>query len=317
MDWIISTRSLRATMPRRLLIYGALLYVVLAWAINMIVAKQAIEQMNPLAFTFVRFLIMVPLAFLLVRMSGGSVHIERRDLGTLLLCGACGFGLYQYLWITGLAHTTPFATALLGATSPIFTLGIVAIAGHEHVRPGRWLGVAIALLGVAIFEGAFSGNAGIRIGDLLVLASAAVFAGYNVVGSRLMARYKPLELLAIGVTIGAIMLLPGGVPALLHTNLATLGWAVWWRIIYATLFPILLTYPAWIWGINKLGAGKGSIIQFLMPVLTGILSVPILHAAFLPYELIGAIVCLGGMLFAFALGRSSRSETLLEGEPAT
>ena len=50
-------------MPRRLLIYGALLYVVLAWAINMIVAKQAIEQMNPLAFTFVRFLIMTPLAF--------------------------------------------------------------------------------------------------------------------------------------------------------------------------------------------------------------------------------------------------------------
>ena len=193
-------------MPRRLLIYGALLYVVLAWAINMIVAKQAIEQMNPLAFTFVRFLIMTPLAFILVWVTGGRIHIERRDIPAFLLCGACGFGLYQYFWILGLAHTTPFATALLGATSPIFTLAIVALAGHEHVRPGRWLGVGIALFGVAIFEGAFSGNAAMRIGDLLVLASAAVFAGYNVVGSRLMARYQPLELLAIGLTIGAIML---------------------------------------------------------------------------------------------------------------
>ena len=316
MDWLIDARSLRVIVPRRLLIYGALLYVVLAWAINMIVAKQAIEQMNPLAFTFVRFLIMTPLAFSFIWASGGRIHVERRDIPALLLCGACGFGLYQYLWVTGLAHTTPFATALLGATSPIFTLAIVALAGHEHVRPGRWFGVAVALLGVAIFEGAFSGNAALRIGDLLVLASAAVFAGYNVVGSRLMSRYQPIELLAIGLTIGAIMLIPGGVPALLHTNFTSLGWDVWWRIIYATLFPILLTYPVWIWGINKLGAGKGSIVQFLMPVLTGILSVPILHAAFLPYELIGAVVCLGGMLFAFALGRSGRPDPTLEGELA-
>jgi drug/metabolite transporter (DMT)-like permease len=306
---------LRVIVPRRLLIYGALLYAVLAWAINMIVAKQAIEQMNPLAFTFVRFLIMTPLAFLLVWVTGGRIHVERRDIPALLICGACGFGLYQYFWVTGLAHTTPFATALLGAISPIFTLAIVALAGHEHVRPGRWLGVAIALLGVAIFEGAFSGNAAIRIGDLLVLGSAAVFAGYNVVGSRLMARYQPLELLAIGLTIGTIMLIPGGLPPLLHTNLSALGWDVWWRIIYATLFPVLLTYPVWIWGINKVGAGKGSIVQFLMPVFTGILSVPILHAAFLPYELIGAIVCLGGMLFAFALGRR-RPDPTFEGELA-
>lgn len=316
MDSLINARSLRAIVSRRLLIYGALLYVVLAWALNMIVAKQAIEQMNPLAFTFVRFLIMTPLAFLLVWVSGGRMHIERRDIPALLVCGACGFGFYQYLWVTGLAHTTPFASALLGATSPIFTLAIVAIAGHEHVRPGRWFGVAIALLGVAIFEGAFSGNAVVHIGDMLILTSAAVFAGYNVVGSRLMARYQPLELLAIGLTIGTIMLIPGGAPALLHTNLGALGWDVWWRIIYATLFPILLTYPVWIWGINKLGAGKGSIIQFLTPVFTGILSVPILHAAFLPYELVGAIVCLGGMLFAFALGRSGRPSVIEQGEPA-
>ena len=321
MDWFINTRNMRVIVPRRLLIYGALLYVVLAWAINMVIAKQVIEQMNPLAFTFVRFLIMVPLSFLLVRMSGGNIRIERRDIPALLLAGACGFGFYQYLWVIGLAHTTPFATALLGATSPIFTLAIVAISGHERVRAGRWLGVAIALLGVAIFEGAFSGNAVVRVGDLLIIASAAVFAGYNVVGSRLMARYKPLELLAITLTIGAIMLVPGGAPALLHTNLAALGWDVWWRIIYATLFPILLTYPVWIWGINELGTGKGSIIQFLMPVLTGILSVPILHAAFAPYELVGAIVCLGGMLFAFALGRTTRErlveQVMEKGEPAT
>lgn len=309
-------RSLRVIVPRRLLIYGALLYVVLAWAINMIVAKQAIEQMNPLAFTFVRFLIMTPLAFMLVWVSGGRIHIVRRDIPALLLCGACGLGFYQYLWILGLARTTPFATSLLGATAPIFTLAIVATARHEHVRPGRWFGAAVALLGVAIFEGAFSGSAVVHLGDMLMLASAIVFAAYNVIGSRLMARYTPLELLAIILPIGTLILIPGGVPALLHTNLFALGWDVWWRLIYATLFPILLTYPVWTWGISKLGAGKGSIVQFFLPVLTGILSVPILHATFPSHEVIGAVVCLGGMFFAFALGRSGRTDAALEGELA-
>ena len=306
-DGLTHRRSnVATTVPRRLLIYGALFYVVLAWAINMIVAKQAIEHMNPLAFTFLRFIIMTPLAFVLLWISGGRIRIERRDVPTLLLCGACGFGIYQYFWVLGLARTTPFATALLGATTPIFTLAIVALARHERVRPGRWLGALIALLGVAIFEGAFSGVARVRVGDALVLGSAIVFAGYNVIGSRLMSRYAPLELLAITISLGMLILLPAGLPALVHTNLATLGWGVWWRIVYATLFPILLTYPVWIWGINKLGTGKGSIVAFFLPVLTGILSVPILHATFPSYEVAGTIVCLGGMFFAFALGREQK-----------
>lgn len=308
MEPLAIARTLRSIVPRRLLIYSALSYVILAWSINTIVAKQAFAQIDPLAFTFLRFLVMTPLAIAMVYVSGGRIHVERRDIATLLLCSACGFGLYQYLWVIGLAHTTPFATALLSALTPIFTLAIVAIAGHEHVRPGRWAGAAVALFGVAIFEGAFTGAATVRIGDLLVLGAAMLFAGYNVLGARLMSRYAPFELLAIAMTLGLIMLIPGGAPALARTNLAALTWDTWWRIIYAMLFPILLTYPVWTWGIGKLGAGKGSIMQFFLPVLTGILSVPILHATFPKHEVLGAAVCLGGMIFAMALGRATPAD---------
>lgn len=293
-------------MPRRLLVYGALFYVVFAWALNQIVTKQSIEILSPLAFTSMRFMLMTPLALLIARASGARFRIARRDLPLLVLCGACGYGIYQYLWIFGLHYTSPFATSLLMATAPIFTLVIVAIAGHEHVRPGRWVGAAVALLGVAIFEGFFSGSPYIKLGDALALGSAIVFAGYNVLGSRLLARYSPLEVLAVTMTVGAIMLVPSGIPALLHAHLFALGWNFWWRFGYALFFPILLTYPVWIWGLNHVGAGKGSIMQFLMPVLTGILSVPLIHAHFESYELVGAAVCIGGMTFAFALGRGSQ-----------
>ncbi len=64
------------------------------------------------------------------------VAIERRDVLPLVVCAACGYGVYQYLWIIGLANTTAFASSLLGATAPIFTLAFVAIAGHESFAAG-------------------------------------------------------------------------------------------------------------------------------------------------------------------------------------
>ncbi|MEO9170999.1 MAG: DMT family transporter, partial [Candidatus Baltobacteraceae bacterium] len=159
--------------------------------------------------------------------------------------------------------------------------------------------------GIAIFEGAFSGAATFRIGDLLTLGAALIFAIYTVVSSRLLDRYTPLELLAITMAIGTVMIAPGGIPALARTNIAHLGWDVWWRLIYATVFPILLTYPVWSYAITQIGAGRVSIFAFLVPVMAGLLSVPILHAHFSAYELAGAAVCLAGMIVSNLLGRIS------------
>ncbi|HET9029728.1 MAG TPA: DMT family transporter [Candidatus Aquilonibacter sp.] len=297
--------ELRRIVPRRLLLYLSLFYVVLAWALNTVLAKQAVTQIDPLAFTFMRFVVMTPLAFGLAALARNRVHVERRDIGALIACGACGYGIYQYFWIVGLKYTTPFASSLLGAMSPIFTLAIVAVLGHERVRSGRWLGAVIALLGIAVFEGAFSGATSFRLGDLLTLGAAIVFAVYNVISARLLDRYTPLELLAITMAIGTVMIAPGGIPALAHTNLAAISWGVWWRLLYATLFPILLTYPVWSYGISALGAARASIFSFLVPVLTGLLSVPIVHARFPRYELVGAAICLTGMIVSYLLGRIS------------
>ncbi|HUZ49485.1 MAG TPA: DMT family transporter [Candidatus Dormibacteraeota bacterium] len=297
--------KLRRIVRSRLLIYLALLYVVFCWALNTVLVKQVVELIDPLAFTFMRFLIMTPLAFGLVYASGERLHVERRDWPMLLLCGACGYGAYQYFWIIGLAHTTAFASALLGAFAPVFTLSIVALAGLERVRSGRWLGTVIALAGIAIYEGVFAGAARFQLGDTLTLMGALVFAGYNVVSARLLKRYSPLTLLAITMAIGAVMIAPGGIVALSHTHVDRLGWYVWSRFIFATLFPILLTYPVWSWGIARIGAGRVSLFSFLTPVLAGALSIPILHTKFTPYQVLGAIVCLGGMALANILGRVS------------
>lgn len=291
--------------PRRTLVYLSLIYVVAAWSLNTVLVKYAVTTFQPLAFTGLRFLAMTPLSFLLARAMGERLHFEKRDIALLIACGACGYGFYQYLWVVGLAHTTPFASALLSTLAPMMTLAIVAFRGTERVRSGRWLGAAIALMGVAVFEGVFAGRITFAIGDGLTLASAAVFAAFNVLTARLLDRYTPVALVAIAMTVGTIMILPGAIPSLMTQNWSAVTPADWGVLAYSVVFPIVLTFPVWSYGISQLGAGRTSLFQFGVPVATGLLSVALLHSRIEPHQILGAAVCIGGMAISQLLGTSS------------
>lgn len=290
---------------RRLLLYASLVYVVFAWALNTVVVKYAVRTFDPLAFTGIRFLVMTPLAFALVRAMGGRVRICKGDWPLLLACGICGYGAYQYLWILGLAHTTAFASALLATLAPLMTLAIVALGKTERVRSGRWLGAIVALAGVAMFEGALTGHLTFRIGDGLTLLSAASFAVFNVLTARLLDRYTPVSLVAIAMAIGTAMILPGAIPAMLHQNWSQVSASDWGVLAYSIVFPILLTFPVWSYGISQLGAGRTSLFQFGVPVIAGLLSVAMLHTQIFPHEIAGAAVVIAGMALSQLLGSLS------------
>jgi drug/metabolite transporter (DMT)-like permease len=291
----------------RVLVYLGLVYVVVCWGLNVVFVKSAIALLDPLAFTALRFLAMTPLTFALVYVSGERVAIERRDVALLALCAACGYGIYQYLWIIGLANTSAFASSLLGATAPIFTIAIVALLGHERIRSVRWLGAVVALFGIAVFEGAFAGHATFRIGDALTLLSSISFAAYNVVTSKLMTRYSPIVLVAVTLTMGMLMILPAGIPRLIHAPLAHLGWAVWGPFLFAVAFPIVLTWPVWNHGISVIGAARAGLFGFLVPIVAGFAGVFLLGSRFEMHQLVGAGVCIGGMVIASLFGKFSVS----------
>jgi drug/metabolite transporter (DMT)-like permease len=290
---------------RRTLIYVSLIYVAVAWALNTVLVKYAVARFDPLAFTGIRFVAMTPLGFLLARAMGERVRVHKQDLPLLVACGVCGYGLYQYLWVIGLAHTTAFASALLATLAPMMTLAIVAFSGTERVRSGRWLGAAVALFGVAVFEGVLSGHVTFRIGDGLTLASAAIFAIFNVLTARLLDRYTPAALVAIAMTVGTVMILPGAIPRLLAQNWSAVTLADWGVLLYSIVFPIVLTFPVWSYGISQLGAGRTSLFQFGVPVLAGLMSIALLHNRIEPHQVGGAAVCIAGMAISQLLGTYS------------
>jgi len=296
----------------RRLLYPGLIFVAFSWALNTVLMKYAIKTVDPLAFTGLRFLAMTPLAFMLAAAMHQKVRIRVRDLPLLIACGACGYGIYQYLWVLGLANTSAFASSLFASLSPVLTLAIVAFSRQERVHTGRWLGAAIALFGVAIFEGAFAGHLTFHLGDLLTFGASLVFAVFNVLSAKLLDRYTPLGLVVITMTIGTLIILPGAIPHILHQNFSGLPAADYAVFAYSIVFPIVLTFPVWSWGISVLGAGRASLFQFGAPVLAGLLSVAILRSHIEVHQIVGTAICIGGMAFSQVLGKFSITDIWAE-----
>src|SRR5689334_15550131 len=91
----------------------AQLVVVGLWASTFIVTKHTFAELTPLAFAFVRFGLMIALAFAVQAARGRSWRISKSDLPHFALAGLTGYTLYQLGFVLGLERTSPFSSSLL------------------------------------------------------------------------------------------------------------------------------------------------------------------------------------------------------------
>jgi drug/metabolite transporter (DMT)-like permease len=277
----------------------ALLLVMALWASTFIVTKDTIEQIRPLAFIAVRFLLMTVLAVGVMvvgaRHDRKTLRIRRADIPHFALASLTGFTLYQLGFVFGVQHTSAFSAALLIALIPVHTLIILALR-HERTPPFAWVGVGIALAGVVVFlldKRGSGGNA--LLGDGLSLAAGLSFAIYGLVNRPLVQRYPPAIYTAYSLLFGAVPLVLIGIPATLTQDWGAVSAGAWLAIIYMVIFPVYLAYMLFNWAISRRGAAEASSFTLLEPVFSGILSALIFHEAFGATKLAGAALVLAGL----------------------
>jgi drug/metabolite transporter (DMT)-like permease len=284
------------------------LVVVLFWSSSYVVTKAAFVEVSPLAFIFVRFAIILALAFavLLARQRGRDWRIARADWPRFAIAGLTGYTLYHLGFTLGLSRTSPFSSSLLISMVPLFTVVILAVIG-ESVLPREWLGVAVALVGVVVFLlDKHDASAGTRAGDLLSIGAAIMFAIYGVV-SRPLVRAYPVETYAAwSVLAGAVPLLLVSLPAALRQDWAAVSIPAWLSVVYLATFPVYIAYILWNWAIARRGAAAVSSFALLVPVIAGVLSAVVFGEPFGPLKLLGGALVLAGL--GIVRGRPGRRE---------
>ena len=266
------------------------------WASTFTVFKVAWRDMDPVAFTAVRFAAMFLFAVAVLALSRSRVRPRRQDLPALIASGLTGYFLYQMGFVLGLDRTSALASAILLSTHPIFSVIFMWVARKQKPRAVELVGVVLGFLGVAVFLEAWDAFATARPGDLLSLAAAAAFGAYGVINQPLTVRYPSRELMAYGLAIGGLLVTVVGIPAIVAQDWGQVSARSWVILAYATIGPVYLAYAIWNWAILHRGIPRTVVYGFLVPILGGAIAVVALHEPLQAAQVVGGILVLAGLI---------------------
>lgn len=298
---------------------AAMLATVVLWALSNVYTKLALAEILPLAFIFARFAIATPALFAWTRAREPLAPPRRDEWAMFLLAGVAGYGVFNLLFITGIERTSAFAVALYLSLGPVFTLLFAALLGIERVSRVQWVGVAVAVLGVAVFvsDKIVAGGAWNLAGDLISIAASMLFAVYSLATRPLVRSRGAASATAWSVLIGFAVLLPFTVGPAMAQEWRGLSASAWAGVLLASLGSLLVAYNVWAWAITRRGVGRTAPYLFLTPVMTGVFSAILTGERFGPLKIAGALLVLlgtalvrliGGRLAARDLRRAAAAE---------
>lgn len=279
--------------PRhRLLAVG----VAAVWGVNFLAIHASLTQFPPFFLVALRFiLIAVPTV----------IFVPRPDVPLRWLIGyGLGFGVAQFTFLyAGMAAGMPtgLASLVLQASAP-FTLVLGALLLREQVSGRQWVGIAIAVAGMALV-GVARAQAAAFVPFLLVLAGAVGWAFGNL-SSRLAKPQNPLHLtlwmsVVVPVPMLALSLVfegPGRIASSLATAFGASAVPAWVGLAYTCVIGTAVGSGIWTWLLARHPAGVVAPFSMLVPV-AGILTAGLVLGE-VPgrLELIGGVVVVAGVL---------------------
>lgn len=172
------------------------------WGLNVPLTKLALGWLAPGWLTVARFVVAAPILGLVGRRGLRDALSVR-----VLASGAIGFGAVILLQNAGIERTSVSHAAMIVGAIPVLVALMTAGSGKTATRPLAWAGYGVALVGIAFVAGAGGGGSNSR-GDLLVLGSAVLSAGFIAIQPRLLAGRDAAAVTGVQFAGGALVAVP-------------------------------------------------------------------------------------------------------------
>lgn len=278
----------------------AVLLMALIWGVNFSVIKYGTTIMPPLGYNAVRTML-AAVSLTLIALIWGGAAPARKDLLMLLALGALGNGVYQTLFVEGLARTRAGEAALVVGASPALMALFARMGGIEQVDKRRALGIALSMFGVGLIvlaraASGESANGGSLFGDLLVLCGAVLWAIYTVLLIPYTKRVGGFWVIALNLIGGATVLAAVGARGILSVNWMTLPGVAWAAILYSGLGGLVIAYMFWLYGIRRLGPTRTALYGNLQPLIALVFAWLTLGEIPTAWQIVGAGTIVGGVL---------------------
>lgn len=289
----------------------AALLTIIIWGTTFISTKVLLTSFQPVEILFFRFVLgfFALLAACPRRLKSASLIQELTFAGA----GLCGVCLYYLMENIALTYTMASNVGVIISVAPFFT----ALLSHwflhqeERLQPGFFLGFAVAMSGIALIS--FNGAALQLnpVGDLLALLAALLWACYSILTRKISAYNYPTILTTRRIFFYGVLFM---VPALFFFDfrLDLFRFAdpvCLLNILFLGLGASALCFVTWNFAVRSLGAVRTSTYIYMVPVITLIASILILHEPFTWMTGAGMLMTLAGLVLSEQKPREKQAQT--------
>jgi len=248
----------------------------LTWGGQFIVGKSALDTVDAFPLSTVRYALASLLWLVVLAAVEGRRSLAPGGHGLRLFwLGSLGFGGFNLLGFTGLAHARPESASLIVALAPLLTALVLWRRTRRRPSAITFGFMAAALVGVSLV---ISGGHPTRIatgaigwGDLLVLGGVFSFVLYGLGAARLPG-FSPLRFTALTAALGWFTLAgatlvgwaSGLVPLPTTHELLTVSP----QLAYLALPGAFMAVLTWNASIRLIGAANTALFGNLIPVTT-------------------------------------------------
>lgn len=277
-----------------------MLLVALIWGGNFTATKLAFTQMEPMAFTAIRFLIATALIWVIVGRVEGHHRPPPGALPKLVFLGVLGNTVYQLCFIEGLARTSVIKSAMILSLLPVMVTLVAWIFGIERVSVRQRVAVAIAFAGtlVVLFARGGTIGGGLGLGELLTLFGTVAWTTYTVLSRQWALQMSSLSFTAWTLYTGTPLLVIIGLPGLVDTDWSAVSLPGWGGVAYAAILSLVVAYILWNRAVAHLGASRTATYNTLVPFIATIIAVIGLGERPGPWHLFGGALIIGGVLLS-------------------
>lgn len=221
-------------------------------------------------------------------------RVTHRDLGLLAVCGLCGVGINQLLFVVGLRMTSPVDGSIIASATPIFALLLAAVILREPVTKRKLLGMGGGLLLVFGSAHAASGGSSV-LGDTMIAVNYMVYALYLVLSRSLAEHYSAVTIMKWMFLVATVALFPFSAGELGH--IATLHASAFqpmqlYGLLYVTVGSTFIAFLLVTCSLKSLRPTTVSMYNYVQPMVACVVAIAIGQDVF-------SILKLGSLLLVF------------------
>ncbi len=278
----------------------AAIFCIFVWGTTFISTKVLLKTFSPIEILFIRFIIGYTALWL--AFPRRLRLLERKHELYFAAAGLCGVTLYFLFENIALTFTLVSNVGVIVSISPFFAAFLAGIFLRGE-RPGVrfFLGFVIAMAGIYLLS--FSNTSEVNInplGDFLAAAAAFIWAVYSTITKKISAfGYHTILVTRRIFFYGIIFMLPALFIMGFQVNIRELTAPInLFNILFLGLGASALCFATWNYAVKLLGTVKTTVYIYLVPVITAVTSVLVLHEIITKESAIGIVLTILGLLLS-------------------